>query len=233
MKTVRCPQCNLVCWNTVLFCNRCGFDIQSIIEQEQPAEFEQAGSFGQNVEGNFAQNPSTFKAQNSQNFNENPNGYQSQNRNSFNEHQSFEGNDSRNSDQNYSYANNGNHRQQNRFQQNTHKTKKGLAITSLVLGIVGFPPVGMIIGGLLAAILGTIFGGVGFAVGFGVVLLIPLVALISGIAALSRTNKKPMEFGGKGLAIAGICCSAFRVGISSGYRGDCDSESACRPTRRQ
>lgn len=209
MKTVRCPQCNLVCWNTVLFCNRCGFDMQSIIEQEPPAEFEPAGSFGQNVEGHFAQNTSAFKTENSQNFSENPNGYQSQNRNSFNEDRSFEGNDNRTSGQNYGNVNNGNYHQQNRFQQNTHKTKKGLAITSLVLGIIGFPPVGMTISGLIGIVLGIIFGGVGFALGFSLVLLIPVVALITGIVAIRRTNKNPTEFGGKGLAIGGICCSAF------------------------
>ena len=55
MKTVRCPQCNLVCWNTVLNCSRCSFDIQSIIETE-PSEFEQVGSYEQNVDGHFAHN---------------------------------------------------------------------------------------------------------------------------------------------------------------------------------
>ena len=104
---------------------------------------------------------------------------------------------------------NGNYANQNRFQQNSFKTKKGLAIASLVLGIIGFPPVGLLVGTLIAAILGTIFGMAGFVIGFGFTILIPLTALISGIVALRRTNKNPREFGGKGFSIAGICCGGF------------------------
>ncbi len=208
MKTVRCPQCNLVCWKTVSFCNRCNFDIQSIIEPDPP-EFEQAGSFEQDVNGQFAQNTAPFSGQNSQNFSQHQNGYQSQNQNAFNDQQDFEENESRNPYQTYRSETNRNHANQNRFQQNSNKTKKGLAIASLVLGIIGFPPVGILIGALFAAILGTIFGMAGFILGFGVTILIPLIALISGIVSLRRTNKNPLEFGGKGFSIAGICCSGF------------------------
>jgi len=60
-----------------------------------------------------------------------------------------------------------------------------MAITALVLGIVSLPTACVLIGPLLG-----------------------LVALILGIVALVRVNKRPVEYGGKGMAIAGICCGA-------------------------
>lgn len=209
MKTVRCPQCNLVCWNTVLFCNRCGFDMQSLVEQEAAADSEKSGNFEQNVGGQIAQNQSSFSEQNSQNFSDNPNGFQSQNQNVFNETRGFEGNYRQSQYENGRSGGNNNYQNQNRYNQKSHKTKNGLAITSLVMGIVGFPPVGIFIGAILGAILGTIFGTAGFILGFGIVILIPLTALISGIVAVRRTSKNPLEFGGKGMAIGGICCGGF------------------------
>ena len=63
--------------------------------------------------------------------------------------------------------------------------RTGMAITALVLGIVSLPTACVLIGPLLG-----------------------LVALILGIVALVRVNKRPVEYGGKGMAIAGICCGA-------------------------
>lgn len=59
--------------------------------------------------------------------------------------------------------------------------KTGLAIASMVVGIIAFPTTFMLIGFLLAP-----------------------VAIVLGIVALVRANKKPNVYGGKGFAIAGI-----------------------------
>lgn len=61
--------------------------------------------------------------------------------------------------------------------------KRGLAITSLVLGILGLPTLGLL--------------GVGAILG-----------IILGVVALVKANKEPAVYGGKGLAIAGIVTSA-------------------------
>jgi len=65
--------------------------------------------------------------------------------------------------------------------------KKGLAITSLVLGVMSVP--------LMCA--------------FGLGLLTGLVALVLGIVALVNANRSPAEYGGKGLAIGGIVASGL------------------------
>jgi type IV pilus assembly protein PilA len=57
--------------------------------------------------------------------------------------------------------------------------RKGLAIASLVLGIVGFFTAGIF--------------GIGAVIG-----------MTLGFMAMSRANKRPHEYGGKGLAIAGV-----------------------------
>ena len=63
--------------------------------------------------------------------------------------------------------------------------KSGLALTSMILAIIAFPTTFLLIGLLLAPI-----------------------AMIMGIVALVRAARKPMIYGGKGFAIAGICVSA-------------------------
>lgn len=67
--------------------------------------------------------------------------------------------------------------------------KTGMATASLVLGIIGFFSAGLL--------------GVG-----------ALVGVILGVTALRRASKKPNEYGGKGLSIAGIllnCLSVFSI----------------------
>lgn len=203
MKTVRCPQCNLVNWNTVLICNRCGFDIQSFIENEQSTESEM--SFEQGASLPSAQNSYSFHEQNTTNFETRQNSNQS-----F--HEDFQPENSYNRQTRYdyqqeSYGTNKNY--QNRNFGNSGRTKKGLAITSLVLGILGMPWFSLFLGGFFGVIFSLIFGGAGFVIGFALPLLIPVVSLITGIISIKRANKNPLEFGGKGLAIGGISCSAL------------------------
>lgn len=68
------------------------------------------------------------------------------------------------------------------------KPKNGIAVASMILGIIG----------LLTAIL---------LVGF----LFALIGLILGIVALVKISKKPMIYGGKAFAIAGIALSVLTV----------------------
>jgi hypothetical protein len=67
--------------------------------------------------------------------------------------------------------------------------KKGLAIASLVLGILGLP--------LLFC--------------FGIGFLLSLVGLVLGIVALVKASRHPHEYGGKGLAIGGLVASGMSV----------------------
>jgi type II secretory pathway pseudopilin PulG len=62
------------------------------------------------------------------------------------------------------------------------QTRKGLAIASLVLGIVSIPTLGLL--------------GVG-----------AITAIVLGAIALSRSKKDPAIYGGKGMAMAGIITS--------------------------
>ena len=64
--------------------------------------------------------------------------------------------------------------------------KSGLAITSLVLGIIGFFTMGLLVIG-------------------------SLIGLIIGIVALTKANRSPREYGGKGLAVGGIVLNAIGV----------------------
>jgi type II secretory pathway pseudopilin PulG len=64
--------------------------------------------------------------------------------------------------------------------------KKGLAITSLVVGILSFLTLGLF--------------------GLGAVL-----GIILGVVALMKTNRNPSQYGGKGMAIAGVILSAISL----------------------
>src|SRR5262252_3887664 len=64
------------------------------------------------------------------------------------------------------------------------RPRQGMAITSLVLGIVGFFTCGV-------AVVGAITG------------------IVLGIIALSRARKSPQQYGGKELAVAGIAINGL------------------------
>src|SRR2546423_4121695 len=64
--------------------------------------------------------------------------------------------------------------------------RKGLAITSLTLGIVGLPTLGLCFVGGIAGI-------------------------ILGVKALNKTKEDPAHFAGKGMAISGIIISALSL----------------------
>ena len=64
--------------------------------------------------------------------------------------------------------------------------RQGLAITSLVLGVLSLPTLGCL--------------GIG-----------ALLGVVLGILALVRANREPLVYGGQGLAIAGIAASALSL----------------------
>ena len=66
------------------------------------------------------------------------------------------------------------------------RRRQGFAVASLVLGVLCLPTLGLV--------------GVG-----------ALLGIIFGIAALKKAHDKPQEYGGKGLAIAGIVLSALSI----------------------
>ena len=70
--------------------------------------------------------------------------------------------------------------------QSQQQLRKGLAITSLVLGIISIPTLGLLEVGAVTAI-------------------------VLGAFALSRIRKEPAVYGGKGMAIAGIITSAVSL----------------------
>jgi len=66
------------------------------------------------------------------------------------------------------------------------RTRQGMAITSLVLGVIGLPTAGCL--------------------GLGAI-----IAVILGIVALVKANKSPDEYGGKGMAIGGIVTGSMSL----------------------
>lgn len=74
------------------------------------------------------------------------------------------------------------------------KLKQGMAIASLVLGVLGLPTGGCV--------------GVG-----------GLVGVILGIVALVKANSSPNEYGGKGLAIGGIVTSGLSLVLAPAIIG--------------
>src|SRR5256885_16144950 len=72
------------------------------------------------------------------------------------------------------------------YQMKTAPPSQGLAIASMVVGILSFITLG------------------GFFIG-------PVTGIILGIIALNRTSRNRMLYGGNGFAIAGICISSFSM----------------------
>lgn len=89
--------------------------------------------------------------------------------------------------------------------------KKGLAVLSLVLGIVAMPPVSLLVGGAVVWILAYIFGTVGAIIGGLLILLAIPCGIASGVTAIVKANRMPKTYGGKGIAIAGVAISCVAL----------------------
>lgn len=205
MSVKRCPQCNLVNWATDVVCKRCGADMQVIdVLQTDKVEMSSAG-FEKNPARNHFQNQPVLQEnhQVAGDFNE-----QQQPSPTFNNNFQSENKRINSPKLNNQYAG---YQNSHNYQPNNSGTKKGMAIASLVFGILGFPFVSMILGGLVSIVLAMIFGTVGAIAGMAVFLLMIPLGLILGIVAVCRVNKTPSVYGGKGLAIAGIICSACGI----------------------
>lgn len=86
--------------------------------------------------------------------------------------------------------------------------RKGMAVVAMLCGLLALPV--LIVGAVAAISLGAPVAMLGGVVG----LVMTILALTLGIAGTVRVNKNPAEFGGKGMAIAGIVLgSLLLVGI--------------------
>ncbi|MDQ6787732.1 MAG: DUF4190 domain-containing protein [Acidobacteriota bacterium] len=175
MTSVTCPKCNLTSFGTALSCRRCGYFWTTLAEkaaQTAPVTGERK-SFG-------GEQSSDVKDENSQNF-QAPD-YELNNQTAWTQQPP-----PRNS-QNFRQPNNQNYHQPNYYQPNYAQQqpalKSGLAIASMVIGIIGFAT--------------CLFG----------VILSP-VGLVLGIVALVKANKNSSEYGGKSFAIAGTILNAL------------------------
>jgi type IV pilus assembly protein PilA len=182
MNSIKCWNCNLVNFATVTHCRRCKNELNNVATG-------QSGYYEQNLQPNHTGMPTSYPAPvNPQSYNEagyaspyagtpndqtgyaspyNQTGYPSPYGGTptgtvYSENAAYMP-----ANPHYSYA------------ATPAKLKQGLAITSLVMGIVG-----MVI--CFLGLLGAIPG------------------LICGIVAVKKANRNPMEYGGKGMAIAGI-----------------------------
>lgn len=167
MSSVKCPQCNLTNWSTALTCKRCGGFLQPGGENfvDEQNSFAEQDSVGENRQTSDGQN---YPAQWSPSAEQQS--YQETNRQNHGQPEY----------QNYQSTNYGYYKPAN--------LKSGLAVASMVLGILGFVTSIFLIGVLLAP-----------------------VGLILGIVALVKVNRQPDVYGGKGFAIAGVVTGSMIV----------------------
>lgn len=163
MKTIRCPQCNLVNWVTSPNCKRCQLALQNV--ESAAVETASVGGF-QAPQNNFSPpipHDFAFREAVPQTRATNPNYSQSNNNRTYNNYQP-----------NY----------QPNFQ--PQNLKSGLAIASMIFGILAFV--------FAIVVIGIVFAPIG---------------LILAIVALVKASRRPNEYGGKGFAIAGLVTSAL------------------------
>ena len=197
MKTIRCPQCDLADWENVTVCKRCQFEFSSVPEEEslespyqrEGSEFQQEEMFGEEYD-EFETATDQVPAYSSkpplpeERFD--PNYGQSPPPPVGQSYQPQ-----------YSYQ--------------TAKPKIRFAVTSLILGIVGMPFISMFWGMFLTIFLAIFLGMPGAVLGLVIVVLFIPSGLIFGIVSLVKSKRRPAEYGGKGLAVAGILCSSLGI----------------------
>lgn len=184
MNTVSCPRCNLVTWTTAISCKRCDFVFEKV---EQTSPIAETSSAALNNESH------SIKQQSFDAFVESVQPVavppRQQNwQNHYSGNQNYQG-----------------------YQPVNPRKKIGLAVTSMILGIIGFPPFSAILGAFIIGILGALLGTIGFIIGGALTLALIASGLISGIVALRRVNNRGNEYSGKGFAIAGITCSSVSL----------------------
>lgn len=202
MKTIRCPQCNMVCWTTISFCNRCNFDISNYLN-------EQGITVSENFERNYSENSAQNFSANSNYRNNSTSDYRNTSSANYQQNSQRDGSGYRFND---SYNNFQDSRNRSNQGQNYNvNTRKGLAVCSLIFGILSMPFFSGFITVLIAVGLVIVLGKPGAVLGILIGLSIPVTAIWTGIVSIKRVNRYPAEFGGKGLAIAGICCAGFSL----------------------
>ena len=204
MKTIRCPQCNLVCWTTVSFCNRCNFDISNYLN-------EQGILVPENVERSYSESSAQHFSANSSYNNNSAADYSRTNSANYRQDSQGDGSGYRFNDSANNFRDSRNTSNQGHNYNSNVNTQKSLAIWSLVLGILSMPFILVFITALIAVGLALVFGQTGAILGIILGLMIPVLAISTGVVSIKRVNRNPAEFGGKGLAIAGICCAGFSL----------------------
>lgn len=166
MSTIRCPHCNLVNWATAPECKRCRAALQN-----NSAAFEQAPVGGFQTSPNQLAQPTFSNQSYQQSVYQQPVAFNAPPQSAYNQ-------------PNNNYG--GNAYQPNYQYNQLPSLKNGLAIASMVLGILAFVSSIFLVGLLLAP--------------FG---------LILGIVALVKASRKPFEYGGKGFAVTGVVLSSL------------------------
>jgi hypothetical protein len=195
----------MVNWATALNCKRCSYLFQTagetVAAAQATAGIQPQGIQPQAVPDTIAA-PHTIAESNFAELNYSPNhtepqfqpqiswanqqqsnwGNQQENNQQYNQQNNQQNN------QQYNQPYNQNYGQNNYYRPNipSANPKIGLAVTSMIFGILGIVTTIFLVGILLAPI-----------------------GLILGIVALVKANKKPDVYGGKGFAIAGIATSAL------------------------
>ncbi len=164
MTSIRCPECNLADWATAIACKRCGYFFQHPEAGAAPNEPLQNSFNEQNV----------VDAHQISGANESNHAGQS-NFQTANYRPQTNEQDGASYNQNYGRENYQSYNQPN-YQ--PPKQKTGMAITSMVMGLVGC-------------------------------FLTSPIGLILGIVSLVKANRRPIEYGGKGFAIAGIALNGL------------------------
>jgi type IV pilus assembly protein PilA len=204
MNTIKCPQCNLINWVTQVACKRCGFEFAYSQPAMPPVSVVNENFSGQQQQQYGATNAS---------YNAEQTGFQPQNNpfarpTEFNQSSQYsQQNNYRQNNQQQNYQ--PNYNQNPRYQKSGKKIK--LAVFSLVFGILGFPPIIIFVMGFLVILLAAAFGTAGGFAGLLISVMLVPAAFICGTVAFLRTKKSPQEYGGKGMAIAGIVLSLLTV----------------------
>lgn len=156
MSSMRCPQCGLVNWLTAETCKRCKAPINGA---EPPMNDAESIANGWEPHVNSAGPPPEANS-----WQEASNSYEGEPVYQWGDHAGYQGSS-------YQYVGNAGAAQ-----------KTGLAIASMVVGILSMMACGLL--------------GVGSVTG-----------LVLGIVALVKAKRYPLEYGGQGFAVAGVCLS--------------------------
>lgn len=227
MKSIRCPECDLMGWLEAQVCKRCGHVFKEFAEKaNEQQEFEENSILKEEYkedhyesdEDSYHDEYEKYDEGQEESYHDEYEEYDGQEE-SHHEEEEYIGNEELHYDEFAEYEDKlyepvstkqPKLNKKNSKNYEVIKPSRKMALVSMVLGIIGLPFL-LFWGAFLADMLAEMLDAKGAIIAGGTAVLVLFIGLILGISAFMKINRRPKEYDGKPFAVTGIVCSSIGI----------------------